>query len=288
MGAPPIGGRRLVGWDVHRVVFRKIFEGSKARAEARETEARQRLWAVGDIHGCVDLLHRLIWGVEALRTSDEPIDIVFLGDYVDRGPDSRGVIETLIALAARHDVRARFVRGNHDHLMREFLDRADLGPVWYGMGGEATLRSYGVSPPVHLASPAAWAEVQAEFRANVPEAHVQFLDALEPSVQTDKYFLTHAGVYPGRSLARQKPKDLMWIRGIFLESARASEKVVVHGHTPADLPHSDFRRIGVDTGAYASGILTGVLLVDDDRHFVQARRIGDEIQVIDGVVPTGG
>lgn len=257
-------------------LFGGLFSGLKQGRGTVDAAPAEPLWAIGDIHGCLDLLQRLIEHVQA-RGSDQPPRVIFLGDYVDRGPHSRGVLDALVNLEGSSRIRAEFIRGNHDHVMQNFLADPQAGPAWQGMGADATLASYGVSPPPPGASPEVWAEAQARFVSRVPSAHVGFLARLKPSVQSGDYFFTHAGVRPGRPLAKQKLTDLMWVRNVFLEDRRPLEKVVVHGHTPTADPYSDHRRVGVDTGAYASGVLTALYLEDKVRQFAQAFRHPAEV-----------
>ncbi len=252
-------------------LFGGLFSGLKRGGGIVDATPDEPVWAIGDVHGCLDLLRRLVDHIEAQHT-EQPPHVIFLGDYVDRGPHSRGVLDALVDLEGSSRIRAEFIRGNHDHVMQTFLTDSQAGPAWQGMGADATLASYGVPPPPLEASPEAWAEVQARFVSRVPSAHVGFLARLRPSVQSGDYFFTHAGVRPGRPLAKQKLTDLMWVRNAFLEDRRPLEKVIVHGHTPTADPHSDHRRIGVDTGAYASGVLTGLYLEDQGRQFVQTFR----------------
>lgn len=246
--------------------------GKPAAPAIATVGAGKRVWAIGDIHGCADLLQALLAQVFAMQSILAPARIVFLGDYVDRGPGSRDVIETLIELKTFANVEASFIRGNHDYMMQEFLRQPQVGQAWLAMGAGPALLSYGVEPPRNPASPSQWRETWARFNDTVPQSHRDFLAALEPSVQEGDYFFTHAGVRPGKSIARQKPTDLMWIRNAFLNDKRRLDKIVVHGHTVTSAPHSDHRRVGVDTGAYASGELTAVCIDAAERHFLQVRR----------------
>lgn len=249
-----------------------LFRSLGKRKALTDPAPSGRVWAIGDVHGCLDLLQGLLRRIQAVQPANEPTRVVFLGDYVDRGPDSRGVLDALIAFAARTDTHAEFIRGNHDHVMQSFLADSAVGPAWHAMGAAATLASYGVASPVDPASPDGWPAVRVALQACIPREHLGFLARLRPSVESGDYFFTHAGVRPGRPLAKQKVTDLMWVRNAFLQDPRPLEKIIVHGHTPTASPYSDDRRVGIDTGAYASGALTGVLLEGTRRSFVQARR----------------
>lgn len=239
----------------------------------------RRVFAIGDIHGCDDLLAALIGEVlGSVEPNEEPPLLVFLGDYVDRGPDSRGVIERLIQLRAQMP-NTRFLCGNHEEAMLRFLQDLEGGMVWSTYGGKATMRSYGVEPPADDNDLDAWRVAHDLLVKAVPESHKRFLWGLEDSVELGDYLFVHAGVRPDRPLNAQSTRDLRWIREPFLSDTRRLDKVVVHGHTPAHDPYADDRRIGVDTWAYNSGVLTAVELSGETRGFVQARRV-------DGVVTT--
>lgn len=231
----------------------------------------RQIWAVGDVHGCSDLLAKLLSYLKSVQR-EGALPIVFLGDYVDRGPDTRGVLDQLIAFRDEPGVAARFIRGNHDDMLLTFLRDIRVGPNWHRYGGDTTLASYGVRAPALVTDVEAWAQTQADLAAALPPAHLTFLEATVPSLVWKDYFLCHAGARPGRPLNKQAPEDLMWIREVFLRDAKPFERIVVHGHTPAPAPYADDRRIGVDTGAYATGTLTAVLLDGKDPLFVQAQR----------------
>ena len=229
-------------------------------------------YAVGDIHGRADLLALLLDRLEAAADADrgaggEPI-VVFLGDYVDRGPQSAQVIDLLLSGRPRGFVR-RFLRGNHEQAMLAFM--ADPLPhrAWLMQGGSETLLSYGVTPPAPVyALEADWLEVAAQLRAAVPPVHIAFLEGLERFAEYGDYAFVHAGVDAARPLHAQAEADLYWIRERFLNSRRRFSHLVVHGHTPAERPYADQRRIGVDTGAYASGVLTAVRLEGEGHAFL--------------------
>lgn len=217
------------------------------------------VYAIGDIHGRNDLLDRLLNRISA-HNGDRFAELVFLGDYVDRGPDSRAVIETLVSKPAHSSLRWTFLKGNHEATLLDFLKDPSVGPAWFQYGGGETLMSYGVRPPLLKGDDAAWAEASEAFAAALPDTHAGFLRTLEPSVARGGYMFVHAGVDPARPLDAQDEKDLLWIREAFLEDSRRLERVVVHGHTPEPAPHRDARRIGVDTGAYQTGILTAAAI----------------------------
>ncbi|MGH6965537.1 MAG: metallophosphoesterase family protein [Phenylobacterium sp.] len=241
---------------------------------APPTTGGRLVYAVGDIHGHLDALRPLIGMLRDERAFSRPAErplLVFLGDYVDRGPDSRGVIEAILALEAAGDFEVVALKGNHEDALLRFLSDADFGAGWIGNWGETTLRSYGVALPAPGQEAAESARVQAELRAAMPEAHRAFLDRLAMSLSVGDYLFVHAGVRPGVALAAQDDQDLMWIRYDFLESDADFGKVVVHGHTPADRPELRRNRIGIDTGVYYSGVLTAVRLEGTDQRIIQAQ-----------------
>lgn len=251
-------------------LFRK-----KPRAGAPETPRVPEgtvVWAVGDIHGRLDLLQPLVEGIlaDAEASAASRKVVIFLGDYVDRGADSRGVIRCLADLPTDRGIEWRFLKGNHEEAMLDFLDDPSAGARWCEYGGDAALRSYGLKPPELKHKLEAWARVSADLDHKLTPRERAFLENLELSLSIGDYFFAHAGARPGEPLDRQSERDLMWIRNSFLDSEVEFEKVVVHGHTPTRKVHVDRRRIGVDTKAYESGVLSAVRLHGDERDILQA------------------
>ena len=230
-----------------------------------------RIYAIGDVHGRLDALDVLIEAIQEEADGGCRRVLIMLGDYVDRGPASRGVLEKLIALEREPAIETRFVRGNHDDTMLRFLDEPSLGPSWCSFGGAEALLSYGVAAPFTNDDPQAWEATREAFAAAIPATHVRFLQALEPCVDYGDYFFTHAGVRPGVELSDQDPYDLMWIRDDFLRGSATFSKTIVHGHTPETDAFVSDRRIGVDTGAYATGRLTAIVLEGLERRLIQAQ-----------------
>jgi serine/threonine protein phosphatase 1 len=227
-----------------------------------------RIYAVGDVHGRADLLARLAVLIDAdLRDGacDDAVT-VFLGDYVDRGPESRGVIERLI----RKDFPTPIVtlRGNHEAVMLQCLDDPAMIDQWRAIGGVAALGSYGFDAACEWRR-GGTAAIHAAFLANFPQEHRDFLERTEFSVEYGDYFFCHAGVRPNVPLDRQDATDLMWIRFEFLDFRGGFGKVVVHGHTPHAHVENLPNRINVDTMAYKSGVLTAVVLEGAARRFIQ-------------------
>ena len=246
---------------------------SRARGPKPAVPQGLVVYAIGDVHGQADLLAALLDPIirEAAERGHSTA-LVCLGDYVDRGPASRQVIEALIASKAAPGLEARFLRGNHDQSLLDFLAEPATGPDWCEFGGRETLASYGVTPPRVRDAPEQWEKAREDLAAALPASHLAFLQKSELSLELGDYFFAHAGARPGVPLSDQSDRDLMWIRQPFLGDDRRFEKVVVHGHTPAEAVHADHRRIGLDTGAYATGVLSAVRLEGEDRRLIQAKR----------------
>ncbi len=225
-----------------------------------------RVYAIGDIHGRADMLEELMRAIAAETDGFERTQLVFLGDYVDRGPDSRNVIDSLIATGAAQP-KTIFLKGNHEASLLDFLSHPEDLPHWLDWGGIETLESYDVDPALPLA------ELAAAFRRALPKAHYDFLNALTLMHRAGDYLFVHAGIRPGTPIEKQTEEDLLWIRGRFHNAAAAErpECVVVHGHTPEDKPVDAGWRIGVDTGACYGGALTAVALEGRKRRFLSVR-----------------
>ncbi len=223
-----------------------------------------RVFAIGDIHGRADLLQQAMEKIDAdLRDRPATANLrVFLGDYIDRGPDSRGVIDALIDIRRRHE--CVFVKGNHETLVGDFLRNPAMLPGWRSLGGLETLASYGVACSLSP-DPAKQVEAAHAFREALPRSHVDFLTHLKPCFALDDVLFVHAGVRPGVPLASQSEHDLLWIRDDFLQYRGDFGKLVVHGHTPVRAPEVHPNRINIDTGAYATGQLT-CLWIERDRY----------------------
>lgn len=235
------------------------------------------VWAIGDIHGRLDLLDRLLMAITESgdrRQGARPV-LVFLGDYIDRGSQSRGVIDRLVDLADDPAFETHFLKGNHEDKMLEFLDDPSVGAAWCDYGGAQALESFGLKVPVLRHRPEGWVSLSSDLAHRLSPRQRAFLESLEYSVAIGGYFFAHAGARPGVALDAQSDHDLMWVRGSFLNSEAPFEQVVVHGHTPTDDPHIDHRRIGIDTRAYDSGVLTAVRLEGLDHRFLQAVQQAD-------------
>ena len=226
----------------------------------------RRVYAVGDVHGRLDLLKKL-WAIIEADAAGTRMrkTIVFVGDYVDRGRDSKGVIDFLLKVKADHDVVC--LRGNHDQAVLDFIADAKFYRSWKPFGAPETLLSYGVMPP-RFDDEAEFEKARAEFVANCPQSHFEFLESLAYSYELGGYFFVHAGVRPGIPFKDQDPQDLLWIREDFLFSRADFEKVVVYGHTPVEQAGRRGQRLGIDTGAYATGRLSAAVLEGQDCRFL--------------------
>lgn len=235
-----------------------------------QTPKGMLVYAVGDIHGQSHLLDALL-----ARIADDAAGsagaqrrmIVFIGDYVDRGPDSAGVIARLCA-GLPGGFQICCLKGNHEAALLEFLEQPGTYADWYKNGGDATLSSYGVDAPRTYAPSGVLAACRDAFAAALPAAHLAFLNTLSLSCSLGGYLFVHAGIRPGVALADQDPEDLMWIRDGFLDCQDDFGMVVVHGHTPALEPDVRPNRIGIDTGAWIHGRLTALRLFEAGQSFL--------------------
>ena len=222
-----------------------------------------RLYIIGDIHGRSDLLDRIVDDIH--RDFNECGDLesltITLGDYVDRGPDTRGVLDRL----SRNPFPGRYIalRGNHEALLTDFLRQPSVADTWRHLGGLETLHSYGIAVN-ELMRGNGYEEAARGLNAALPNGHLTFLSSLKNSITIGEYFLCHAGIRPGVPLDRQNINDLLWIRNEFLNSDLAYEKMVIHGHSPNEWPEVKPNRVNIDTGAFATGRLT-CLVIDGGR-----------------------
>lgn len=247
----------------------------KARPpKSREAQHRPRtapntcLYAIGDVHGRLDLLEALTIRIRRHAESlpeDTARRIIMLGDYVDRGPESQGVIAMLVGRPPDGFERV-CLKGNHEVLMESFVSDPAIAHRWLKNGGLATLESYGIdSVTIADSSDAA---LSAKFAYALPESHYRFLKRLPLSYECGDYFFAHAGIDPSVALDAQQEEALLWIRKPFLTSRKDFGRIVVHGHTIVDKAEIHPNRIAVDTGAYAGGPLTCLVLHDDERMFL--------------------
>ncbi len=251
-------------------MLRNFFRRSgPAAAPSAEVPQGTRLYAIGDIHGRADLLadlHRRILQ-DAAGSSAERQVVVYLGDYVDRGPSSKGVVDLLLRNPLP-GFEAIHLKGNHEQALLDFMDDAEPGPEWLSWGGDATLASYGIAVSSDPTDDQL-RRARAELRHSMPRDHADFYRALKLTHQEGDYFLVHAGVRPGVPLSAQTEEDLLWIRYEFLMSDQGFGKLVVHGHTIAETPQIRHNRIGIDTGAFHTGRLTALVAEGADYSFLQ-------------------
>jgi serine/threonine protein phosphatase 1 len=229
--------------------------------------AGRRIYAVGDVHGRADLLFDLFTRIDddlKARPTADSVQ-VFLGDYIDRGPYSRQVIDLLIARQRRRDVL--FLKGNHEYCALQFLSDPTVLSEWQNIGGLNTLLSYGVMPTRRNDSESLQ-KVSTALRQAMPDSHRRFIEDLALSFACGDFFFVHAGVRPGIPLRRQSQQDMLWIRDDFLLHEEDFGMVVVHGHTPIYKPDIRSNRINIDTGAYATGRLTCLVLEGDGMSFL--------------------
>jgi serine/threonine protein phosphatase 1 len=225
-----------------------------------------RIYAVGDVHGRADLLDQVLSRIDADLAGDpncRPVQ-VFLGDYVDRGPSSCGVLDRLIKRSRTHEIVC--LKGNHESYVLEFLRNPAILDDWRMFGGLQTLQSYGLRPSLNADS-TEQVELAMALDASLPNHHRAFLGSLSPSFICGDFFFVHAGVKPGIQLEQQQEEDLLWIRDDFLLCEEDFGKMIVHGHTPVRDPDIRHNRINIDTGAYTTGRLT-CLIIEGDEIFV--------------------
>lgn len=229
-----------------------------------------RVYAIGDIHGRADLLRRLhaMIAEDAARAAEREKVAVYLGDYIDRGLESRAVIDLLID-APPAGVKPVRLKGNHEAMLLRFLEDASVGPAWIAYGGAETLFSYGVAPPSPADEADGFEAARRALAERLPERHRAFLAALPLAHRIGDYFFVHAGIRPGVPIEDQDEDDLLWIRDPFLHSNADHGCVVVHGHSIRREVEFRPNRIGVDTGAFATGVLTALVLAGDRRDILQ-------------------
>lgn len=250
-----------------------LFSNSKKTAEIPDN---LRLYAIGDIHGRLDCLSAMLTLIEEDKASarlasdafggaDCTTALIFLGDYIDRGADSKKVIDRLIEIR-KEQPNCVFLKGNHEAAFLDFLADPRANAEWMHWGGAETLQSYGLAN--------VWTRDEEDLRDELatvlPEDHLMFLKSLPLTYSSGDYLFVHAGLKPGVALDEQEEKDLLWIRGEF-HNARGDdrpEQTIIHGHHPVKKPHDAGWRINVDTGAYWSGSLTAVALEGKARRFL--------------------
>jgi len=231
-----------------------------------------RAYAIGDIHGRLDLLELMLAKIEAdiAARPERRNFIIFLGDYIDRGPESAGVIERLRTYKPAN-ARPIFLAGNHEEVLLRILHGdGSILPSWLKFGGAECSASYGLEPDsLRLLEDEAAAQL---VRAKVPPAHREFLEGCADTFRFGDYLFVHAGIRPGIGIEQQDRYDLRWIREPFLTDAKEHGVMVVHGHTIVSQVEERPNRIAIDTGAYSSGVLTALAIEDDRRWYLATSR----------------
>jgi len=248
-----------------------MFMFSRKNSERPAGAQGHRAYVVGDVHGRLDLLEALLGKIHRDTERRGPRDtvLVFVGDLIDRGPSSAQVVERLRTYH-HPSVRPVFLLGNHEEVLLRILDGdASLIPSWLRFGGAECFTSYGGDPPLLAQSPDD--QAIAMVRRVVPEAHVEFISDFIDTFRFGDYLFVHAGIRPGIALEEQRQSDLRWIREPFLFDDTDHGVVVVHGHTIAPEVQEKANRIGIDTGAYATGVLTALGIEGTERWFIDTR-----------------
>lgn len=257
-------------------MIRKLLRRLSANVSAERNHVGppgKRLYAVGDIHGRLDLLDELLDQIER-DIRNRPVKVaalVFLGDLIDRGPESAAVIERLRTL---RDFPAKllFLQGNHEEVMLRVLEgEAGLAYDWLSFGGDACVQSYGVSDTVLQAMDEE--RIALTLRKAIPPAHIEFLKSFGDTFRFGDYLCVHAGIRPGVAIEEQQPHDLRWIRQPFLSDGHDHGCMVIHGHTITDGVDLRSNRIGIDTGAYRTGMLTAAVVEGKDLHFLSTGEV---------------
>ncbi len=258
--------------------LRNLFDTTKSKKKRKKKRKDksapsippgERVYAIGDIHGRLDLLDALLEKIDADVAARKNADtrLIFLGDLVDRGPDSAGVIERAMELARSSD-KVRFLMGNHEEMFLDALT-GDIKKVRFftRIGGQETILSYGM--PYAKYRNMEMDELAKKLSGLVPQEHRDFISAFEDYIVIGDYAFVHAGVRAGVPMEEQVSQDLRWIRGDFLRKDDIHEKMIIHGHTISEDVDERCGRIGIDTGAYDTGVLTAIGLEGSDRWYLQ-------------------
>lgn len=236
------------------------------------------VYAIGDVHGESELLANLLAEIFRDIGSSEVsrAKIIFLGDYIDRGANSKGVVDLIVSLKGIVGENGRIalhcLLGNHEKMLSDFLNDAEAGCGWLSVGGVETLLSYGVPVPYTLTEPDAWKELQDRLARAMPQSHRAFFDQLERKVVIGDFAFVHAGVSPNLPLDLQTEEDMLWIRKPFLDEKRPFEKIIVHGHTPVKNVEVHSNRVCIDTGAFATGVLSALKINRNEIEIFQSSR----------------
>jgi serine/threonine protein phosphatase 1 len=251
-------------------ILSRLFSAGQRTSAKPAVPDGLRVYVVGDVHGRFDLLTELSDKIRADLAEDPPKKSVeiYLGDYVDRGPEARSVLEWLRSETGVCDKRI-CLKGNHEDIFLQFIADPGIAEYWRDLGGFETLYSYGVQPPVARTGEAMLASHEQLMRV-LPSEDLAFLRSLPLHASFGNYLFVHAGLRPGVPLEKQAEEDLIWIREPFLNSVQDFGQIVVHGHTPVDTPDIRDNRINIDTGAFLTGCLTCLVLEGMERRFIQS------------------
>ena len=247
----------------------KKFQKPKTPHVTPYVPKNERIYSIGDIHGRADLLEELHKQIQkdAKPHKGKKI-IVYLGDYIDRGEQSCQVIDILLDNPLK-DFDQVYLRGNHERAMLDFIDFPGAAAAWLSFGGKEALNSYGI-PLAHIPSMQHVGELAKTLDETLPDTHREFLTrTCVDSWQYGSYYFVHAGIRPGVPLEKQTQEDKLWIRDEFLGSTISHGTIVVHGHSISQVPELLPNRIGIDTGAYATGVLTSLVLEGEDQRLIQ-------------------
>jgi len=264
--------------DTLRTLFRSPSPAPPARLA--RVPAGERYYVIGDIHGRLDLFEAMMDAIEAddRAFGEATSRAVLLGDLIDRGPDSAGVIAAARDWQSRRSVR--ILMGNHEAMLLESFEKPEVLRHFLKHGGAETLISYGADrKQLLLGDPA---DIFGRLSEIVPQRDRDFIEGFEEMILAGDYCFVHAGIDPALPIDQQRRSDLLWIRDRFLSHEGSLEKVVVHGHTIFDQVVDCGNRIGIDTGAFRSGVLTALVLEADQRRTIQAIARDSEIAVFHG------
>jgi serine/threonine protein phosphatase 1 len=253
--------------DGRKSVFGLLQRFTKSAARQSSVPPGQRVYAIGDVHGCRAELDQLLAAIAAdCESTSAETQLIFVGDLVDRGPDSAGIIERLSSGDLPCDRRS-FLMGNHEEAMLEAWDGdTETLQGWLAYGGRETLESYGID---RAETYRRGAEIVSRMHDCVPRKHIDFIRSFQDQIRVGGYLFVHAGIRPGIPLPQQDSYDLRWIRDEFLLDGETDHGVVVvHGHTISDQPEIHANRIAIDTGCFASGRLTALVLEGTERRFL--------------------
>ncbi|MCL6250924.1 serine/threonine protein phosphatase [Altererythrobacter sp. KTW20L] len=248
--------------------IRSLFAPGTPEQDLPAVPPGQRVYAIGDVHGRLDLFEVMVAAIEEDDEAGGVADttVILLGDLVDRGPDSAGVLRA--AREWQQQRKVRILAGNHEEMFLNSFDNAEMLRHFLRHGGKQTILSFGV--PRRILASTDLAEIQEAMRSHVPQADRDYMATFEDMIRIGDYVFVHAGIDPAVPLAEQRRSDLRWIREPFLSHAEAHGPVIVHGHTISEEPEDRGNRIGIDTGAYGSGRLTALVLEGTRRRYIEA------------------